>query len=111
MNMTGFLWCGGAALASALASLLIKFSNQAGSDWNVARLTWLGAACATYALGFVSYTVALQKLDMSLAYPIMTGIAIAFVALIGYVALNEAITPAKIAGMVLVAAGAFLLSR
>jgi multidrug transporter EmrE-like cation transporter len=111
MNMTGLLWCGGAALASALASLLIKFANQAGSDWNMVRLGWLGAACAIYGLGFISYSVALQKLDMSLAYPIMTGIAIACVALIGYAVLDEAVTPAKIAGMLLVATGAFLLAR
>lgn len=111
MNVNGFLWCAGAALASALASLLIKFANQAGSDWNPTRLAWLGAACATYGLGFISYSVALQKLDMSLAYPIMTGIAIACVALIGHAVLDEPITPARIAGMLLVAAGAFLLSR
>jgi multidrug transporter EmrE-like cation transporter len=111
MNLNGFLWCAGAALASALASLLIKFANQAGSDWNLVRLAWLGAACTTYGLGFISYSVALQKLEMSLAYPIMTGVAIACVALIGATVLDEAITPARIAGMLLVAAGAFLLSR
>jgi small multidrug resistance pump len=107
----GYIWCALAALASALATLLIKFSGQHGPDWNLLRVTYLGGAGATYALGFVCYTVALQRLEISLAYPVMTGIAMAFVAAFGVLALAESMTVSKVVGMVLVAAGAYALVR
>ncbi len=109
--MTGYLWCALAALASAAATFLIKLSNQHGVDWNLVRLAFLGGAGATYALGFVCYSVALQKLDMSLAYPVMTGVAMLAVAAIGVAALNEPLSVSKIVGMVLIVAGAFALVR
>ena len=110
-SVIGFLWCAGASLASALSTYLIKMSGQAGSDWNLARLLWLGSACASYGLGFVCYSIALQKMQISLAYPVMTAITLALVALTGYAALQEPMSAAKLAGLVLVGAGAFLLAR
>ena len=109
--MSGFLWCGLAGLASALATYLIKVSTPFGPGWNLPRLALLGGAAATYALGFVFYSVALQRLQVSLAYPVMTGIAMAAVALIGYAALNEPITASRATGMALVALGVVALSR
>jgi multidrug transporter EmrE-like cation transporter len=108
---SGYLWCAGAALASALSTFLIKWSGQAGADWNVTRLLWLGSACASYGLGFICYSIALQKLQISLAYPVMTAITLALVALTGYAALQEPMSAAKLAGILLVGAGAFLLAR
>lgn len=107
----GYLWCALAALASALATLLIKVSNTHGADWNIVRLAWLGGAAFTYVLGFACYSVALQKLEISLAYPVMTGIAMAMVAVLGFCFLNEAMSWWKAAGMLLIAAGAFALTR
>lgn len=109
--VTGYFWCAMAALASAGATFLIKVSNQHGADWNIVRLAWLGGAATTYAIGFVCYSVALQRLEMSLAYPVMTGFAMAMVAAIGFAALDEQLTMSKIIGMVLIALGAVFLSR
>jgi multidrug transporter EmrE-like cation transporter len=109
--MTGFLWCALAALASAMATFLIKMSNGHGADLNMVRLAFLGGAGATYAIGFVCYSVALQKLDMSIAYPVMTGIAMVMVAILGIAVLGESFTSGKIIGMLLIAAGAFALVR
>ena len=109
--MTGYLWCALAALASAVATLLIKLSGQHGPDWNLVRLAWLGGAGFTYVLGFVCYSVALQKLEISLAYPVMTGIAMAMVAALGFAFLHEPLSWSKAAGMALIAAGAFALTR
>ncbi len=111
INPSGLLWCTLSALASAIATLFIKFANQAGSDWNLTRLSWLGGACAVYGLGFLSYSVALQKLHMSLAYPVMTGIAMAMVAVTGVLVLDEPMSASKVGGMLLIAAGAYALSR
>lgn len=108
---TGYLWCAAAGFSSALASLFIKFSSQHPADWNFARLAWLGAAVLTYMTGFATYSFALQKLDMNLAYPVMTAVAMAMVAALGFAALGEQLSLSKVAGMVLVALGAFFLSR
>ena len=107
----GYLWCALAALASAMATYLIKLSNQGGDTWSMQRLLALGAACATYGGGFLCYSLALRKLDISLAYPAMTACAMAMVALIGYLALNEPMNMSKVGGMLLIAAGAFALTR
>lgn len=111
LAMTGFLWCAMAALASAVATLLIKLSSQHGADLNVTRLVFLGFAGTTYALGFVCYSVALQKLDISLAYPVMTAVAMVVVAALGMAVLGETLTLSKVLGMVLIVAGAFALVR
>jgi quaternary ammonium compound-resistance protein SugE len=109
--MTGYLWCALAALASALATFLIKLSNGHGVDWNLARIAFLGGAAATYGLGFVCYSVALQKLDINTAYPVMTAFAMAMVAILSVTSLNETMTLSKVIGMVLVALGAFAIVR
>lgn len=110
-NLLGYLWCALAALASASATFLIKLSAQTGSDWSLPRLAYLGGACATYGLGFICYSVALQKLQISLAYPVMTAITMALVAVIGFAALHEPMTPSKLGGLLLIVAGAFALTR
>ncbi len=107
----GYLWCALAAIASAAATFLIKMSSQHSSGLSLVRLLWLGGAGGAYALGFVCYAVALEKLQMSLAYPVMTAITMLLVALLGGIALQETLSLSKIAGIVLITAGAFVLSR
>lgn len=109
--LNGYFWCALASLASAGATFLIKLSHGTGEGWSIQRLAYLGAACTVYGLGFVCYTITLQKLPMTLAYPLMTAITMATVLLIGYAVLGEAMTATRMLGMVLVAAGAFALAR
>jgi small multidrug resistance pump len=109
--LIGYLWCAGAACFSALSTYLIKLSGMAGADWNLARLMWLGAAAGSYVLGFGCYSVALQKLQISLAYPVMTAVTMSLVTAIGWMVLNEPLTATKIGGLCLIGAGAFVLAR
>ncbi len=109
--IAGYAWCTLASVASALATLFIKLGQQQGGDWTPARLAWLSAACGAYGLGFICYAIALQKLQMSLAYPVMVSITMALVAITGYFALQEALTASKLGGMMLIALGAFVLAR
>ena len=110
-TVSGYLWCLLASLASASATYLIKLSNQTGSDWTMARLLYLGAACAAYGFGFIGYTIALQKLPVTLAYPLMTAITMCLILLTGYALLGESVTPIRMLGMALIAAGTFALTR
>lgn len=113
MNPTylGYLWCALAALASAISTFLIKLSSHGEPGLNMVRLTYLGSACASYGLGFIFYTFALQRLQISLAYPVMTAVTMTLVTAVGVLMLHEALTPSKIVGLVLVTAGAFALAR
>lgn len=109
-QMIGYLWCALAGLASALATFFLKLSGQQADD-GFLRLAFVGAAGATYVVGFVFYSFALQRLDMSLAYPVMTGAAMAIVATIGFAAMGEPLGTSRLAGITLIALGAFAISR
>ncbi|NVM78739.1 small multidrug resistance pump [Duganella sp. SG902] len=114
MNTTpiaGYLWLVLASVASAAATFLIKMSSQAGTGINLARLAWLGGAGGAYVLGFVCYAIALARLEISLAYPFMTAVTIVMVTLLGTMLLQEALTPTKIIGLILIGAGAFVVAR
>jgi len=100
-----------ASVASAAATFLIKLSTQSGAGVTLARLAWLGGAGGAYALGFICYAVALERLEISLAYPFMTAVTIVMVTLLGTLLLHEALTPVKILGLLLIAAGAFVVAR
>ena len=50
-------------------------------------------------------------MPMSLAYPLMTAITMSVVTIVGFLALGEALTVSKVVGTLVIAAGAFILSR
>jgi small multidrug resistance pump len=106
----GYAWCLISSLFSALATYLIKRA-MGGAEWNLARLVWLSGAGGSYVLGFACYALALQRLQMSLAYPVMTGFTMLLVACAGWLVLGESLTPVKAGGMLLLALGAWLLTR
>lgn len=107
----GYVWCVAAAFASALATFLIKQSTLANAGWTLVRLMWLGAACGSYALGFVFYSLALQRMQMSLAYPLMTAVTTAVIALTGYLVWQESLGLVKCLGILFVVIGGILLTR
>ncbi|MTV40518.1 SMR family transporter [Duganella radicis] len=110
-SIAGYLWLVLASVASAAATFLIKMSSHAGEGISFARLAWLGGAGSTYVLGFVCYSFALARLEISIAYPFMTAVTIVMVTLLGSQLLHETLTPMKILGMLLIGAGAFVVAR
>jgi len=115
----GYLWCVLAAIASALASYLIKTSS-ASTPSNVllsealtdlSRLLYLACAVGAYGIGFVFYTLALKKLPMSLAYPVMTAFTIILVAIVGTLALEEPLSWVRCIGILLIMVGAFFVAQ
>lgn len=110
----GYLWCALAALASTGATYLIKLSTQVAEPslfWNWPRLSYLGAALASYGFGFVLYSFALKRLPISLAYPVMTAVTLVLITGVGAVFLSEELNVMKLIGIVLIALGAFFLTR
>jgi quaternary ammonium compound-resistance protein SugE len=110
----GYLWCALAALASTGATYFIKLSTQVAESslfWNWPRLFYLGTAVASYGIGFVWYSFALKRLPISLAYPVMTAVTLVMITGVGAVLLSEELNAMKLIGLVLVAVGAFFLTR
>lgn len=111
MGINGYAWSVLAAVASAIASYLIKSSHAGGDGWTLQKILLLACACGAYGVGFVFYTLALKKIAMSLAYPIMTAVTISLVTLLGIALFNEVLTLNKAIGILLVIAGVICLSQ
>jgi multidrug transporter EmrE-like cation transporter len=67
-----------------------------------------GALCLAVAL--VPYTLALKKLDLSTAYPVMTTSVMLLVSVFSILIFKESFTVMKVMGMIAVIAGVTMLS-
>ncbi len=70
---------------------------------------WL--ALALYAVGFLSYTIALSRLELSKAYPVSSAAAIVIIAGVSFLFFKESLDALKVAGLALLVAGIFLVLR
>ena len=71
--------------------------------------TWLGLISAVLLLG--SYLYALRGIELSVAYPAVTGLAMLGVALGGAIFLGESLTFQKILAICLIICGVYLLKQ
>ncbi len=58
-----------------------------------------------YGLSFYAFTIALKKIDLSLAYAVWAGSGTALIALIGIIWFNDSVTPLKLVCLGLVIVG------
>ncbi len=58
-----------------------------------------------YGISFIAFTIALKKLDVSVAYAIWAGLGVAMISLVGYFGFNEPMPPARILFLILIAIG------
>jgi len=107
----GYLWCAIASLFSAMATFLLKKSSGHGSYTDIVKLTWLASAAGSYIVGFFCYGQALSRLEMTVAYPVMTAFTVAVVAIFGAQLLGETLSLSKIAGMLMLCAACWLMTR
>ncbi len=70
---------------------------------------WL--ALALYAVGFLSYTIALSRLELSKAYPVSSAAAIVLIAAVSFLFFKESLDTLKVVGLALLVAGIFLVLR
>ena len=64
----------------------------------------------SYGVGFIAYLFALSKLDQSFAYP-MFSLGYVLVAVFNWVFLNEAFSATRLAGVIVIVFGVWLLGR
>lgn len=112
-----YFWLTLSGLCSVAASVALKIAaNTSNSNQPISILSIQGAfpylcAIVFYGWGFGLYALALKKLDLSLAYPLMVGISILGILAYGILSGSELMTSSRIAGALLVLAGIFLLNR
>ncbi len=71
---------------------------------------WLWAAMLCYAASILLWMAVLSKVEVSYAYPFLS-VGYVVAALVGYCFFGENLTPARIAGIVVICIGVYLISR
>ena len=103
-------------LMSAIASVLLRIAGQMSAlntDAGLAVVTSTPmllriAAIAAYGLGFVLYALALRRIELSVAYPLMVGVAILAIFIYG-LAGGDSVTLRSVIGAILIFSGILLM--
>jgi multidrug transporter EmrE-like cation transporter len=109
-------------LSNVAAQLFLKstmrgyeiFNREGGFLRGVLGITgrpFFWVSLALYGAGFLFYTVALSKLELSKAYPVSSAAAIVLIVLTSLLFFKESLDPLKIAGLALLISGIFLVLR
>lgn len=104
-------------ILGGIASISLKIasinSNKVSSleffTFNIAG-TYL-ISIISYGLGFLFYGLALKKIELTLAYPVMVGITIISLFSYGYFIGNEVVSIYRVFGSILIFIGIFLIVR
>ena len=99
-----YVTLGGAILAEILATTSMKYSDGFSKLWP-SLFTAVG-----YVVAFLLLAHTLKSMSVGTAYAIWSGAGTAVVAVIGMVFIGEAVTAAKILGLLLVIAGVVVLN-
>jgi multidrug transporter EmrE-like cation transporter len=109
-------------MLNAAAQLLLKAGSRAianldfslANAWTLAERIALNppilAGLALYAISVVFWILALSRLDVSVAYP-MLSIGYIVSALAGWLLFSESVGPTRVAGIVVIIAGVWLVAR
>ena len=106
-----------AVIVGSIGTILIKigtnkmpaigFSFQ--SLWQIATNIYIISGIILYVASFPAYSYILQKMNVSIAYPIFTSLSFATVILISTIFLKESLTIVQILGLLLVVGGISLI--
>jgi len=99
-----YLMLSGAILAEVLATTSMKFSDGFSRLWPS-----LGTVLG-YVVAFALLAHTLKSMSVGTAYAIWAGVGTALVALIGMLFVGEAVTAARVTGVLLVIAGVIVLN-
>jgi len=114
----GYLFLALALTLNAVANILLKVGAGRLGDLSepgaVARLLTnyhLLAGLALFALNVAFYAAALTRLNLSVAYPVMTAGGIVIVVSVSILVLREAVTAPQVAGLALLVVGIVLVTH
>jgi multidrug transporter EmrE-like cation transporter len=95
------------AVCSAVGIVLLKRGLEAGA----VKLLPFVAGTAIYGFGLALGIWLIGRYSVSVAYPVVVGLSLVFLAAISTLALGEMLTPLKLAGTGLIVAGVVVLTR
>jgi len=108
------------ATANLLAKVAARGFSAAGTGAGAAGLLlqlrslgtsgWFWAALVCFGLNFAAYLYALQRLPISLAYPVMVSCGYAIIVAVASMQMGERLVPVQWAGVGLMLAGVWLIS-
>jgi multidrug transporter EmrE-like cation transporter len=112
----GILGC--AIFLNAFANILIKIGVTNKSDkldistlLNTAISPAIIGGILLFVLALIAYGYVLTKLNLSIAYPIMTSMGFLIVILVSWLFLREAITLTQVMGFILILSGVWMVAR
>jgi len=108
-----------AIVANATANILIKVGmNRVGEGKGLLPTVMSGAlqpaiifGIVFFVLALAAYTYVLSRINLSIAYPIMTSMGFVLVILVSWLFLKETVTLYQLLGFVLIIAGVWLVAR
>lgn len=103
-----------AGVNTCIANLLMKHSRLVAPDPGLTSLLlspWLMAGLVFLGINVVLYTKALDRLPVSVAYPVLTGFGFGLLTLSSYWLFGERLTGTQWFGVTLTFAGIILISR
>ena len=111
MTLASFAFILTGVLLNAGAQLLLKAgTNAAPLGLRLAIEPHILAGLACYVVSVVVWVVALSKVPVSIAYP-MLSIGYVINAIAAYYLLGEAVTPMRLAGIGVIIVGVFIVAR
>ena len=84
--------------------------SRIGAKGTPGERSWTSDESALYAISVVFWILALSRVDVSIAYP-MLSIGYIVSALAGWLLFSESVGPARVAGIVVIIAGVWLVAR
>jgi small multidrug resistance pump len=99
-----YVFLAGAILAEVLGTSLLKASEGFTRVWPTVVLF------AAYGLSFAFLSQAVRGIEVGVVYAVWSGLGTALIVAIGAVYLGEAITVAKVAGVLLIIGGVVMLN-
>lgn len=109
-----------AVLLNALANITVKWAMRGESSLfaeglgtavkSLATNYGLWGGIALFGLAFVLYSVVLSRVNLSIAYPVMTSLGLVIISLVSVLVFKEVITGVQAGGLLLIIIGVWLVS-
>ena len=121
MDRLGIIMIIGSALFNAAASSMMKmgFGHQqdllergfAGAVFRIMTNPWAVAGVVCFGISFMFMSAALTRVDLSVAYPVMSGLVFLLVLGISVFCFSEHVTLLRLVGVFLILSGVLAISR
>jgi len=114
--MYTYIAIGLSIIFNVTANIMLKFGLSKGGDegFNLFKVVLnplvIGGAFS-FGLSLLSYTYVLSKMNLSIAYPIITSTCFIIVILFSWLFLKEKLLPIQVAGFFLIVTGIWLVAK